>query len=99
LHFGATDPDLPLFLLHLRTAHLLSPLKTWQLWIPKSYQVFMEPPYIIVTPYLSIDHFLSYFPKKIGENDVIGAQAAWRQNIKKKNKFLNYFAMFSTTRG
>jgi len=70
-----------------------------QLWIPKSYQVFMEPPYTIVTPYLSIDHFLSYFPKKIGENDVIGAQAAWRQNIKKKKKFLNYFAMFSTTRG
>jgi len=48
LHFGATDPDLPLCLLHLRTAffeaHLLSPSKTWQVWILKSYKVFKEPP-------------------------------------------------------
>jgi len=42
------------FLLHLRTAlfeaHLSSPLKIWQLRALKSYKVFMEPPYTIVTP-------------------------------------------------
>ena len=57
LYFGATEPDLQLFLLHLRTAffqaHLLSPSKIWQLWFPKSYKVFMEPPYTIVTSYES----------------------------------------------
>jgi len=45
---------LPLFLLHLRTAffeaHLLSPLKSWQLWALKSYKVFIETIYTIVTP-------------------------------------------------
>jgi len=54
LHCGAIEPDLPLFLLHLRTefgaAHLWSPLKIWQLWFPKSYKVFTKPPYTIVTP-------------------------------------------------
>jgi hypothetical protein len=52
--FVQIDPDLLLFLLHLRTAffeaHLLSPLKIWQLWVSKSYKVFLEPPYTIVTP-------------------------------------------------
>ena len=42
------------FSLHLRTAffeaHLLSPLKIWQFWVLKSYKVFMETPYTIVTP-------------------------------------------------
>jgi len=32
-------------------AHLLSPFKFWQLWIPKSYKLFMEPSYTIVTPW------------------------------------------------
>jgi len=53
-HFGATQSDLLLFLLDLRTAffkaHLLSPWRLWQLWFPKCYKVFMEPPYTIVTP-------------------------------------------------
>ena len=31
-------------------AHLLRPLKIWQLWSLKSYKVFMEPLYTIVTP-------------------------------------------------
>ena len=48
-------PDLPLFLWHLRTAFfealLLGPLRIWRLWALKSYKVFMEPPYPIVTPY------------------------------------------------
>jgi len=38
--------------LHQRTffeAHLLSPLKIWQLWTLKSYKVLMESPYTIVT--------------------------------------------------
>ena len=47
--------DLPIFLLHLRTAffeaHLLSPSKILQLWTLKSYKVLMETPYTIVTPY------------------------------------------------
>jgi len=46
---------LPLGLLHLRAAffeaHLLNQLKIWHLWVLKSYKVFMEPPYTIVTPY------------------------------------------------
>jgi len=58
LHFGATDPNWPAFLLYLRTAffeaHLLSSLKILQLWIPKSYKLFMEPSYTIVIPYSSI---------------------------------------------
>ena len=28
----------------------LGGLKIWQLWFPKNYKVFMEPPYSIVTP-------------------------------------------------
>ena len=48
LRFSATYPNLQLLLLHLRTAffeaHLLSPLKIWQLWVPQS---FMEPSYTI----------------------------------------------------
>jgi len=43
LRFGAERPDLPLFLLHPRTAifkaHLLSPQKIGQLWTLKSYKV------------------------------------------------------------
>jgi len=57
LRFVSKRTDLPLFLLHLRTAffeaHLLSPLKIWQLRALKSYKVFMEPPYTIVTPYMN----------------------------------------------
>jgi len=56
LHF-ASGTDLPAFLVSLRTtffkAHLLSSLQTWQLCSPKSYKVFMEPSYTIVTPYHS----------------------------------------------
>jgi len=48
LRFGVERPDLPLFLLHLRTAffeaHLLSPWKIWQLWTLESYKVLMETP-------------------------------------------------------
>jgi len=55
VRFGATDWNLALFLLYRRTAfceaHLLRKLKNWRLQIPKSYKVFMEPPYPIVTPY------------------------------------------------
>ena len=55
-HFGATDPILPLFLLHLSTVfvevHLLSTWKTWQLWISKSYKVFMEAHNTLVTHYV-----------------------------------------------
>ena len=54
-HCGAIEPDVPLVLLQLRTefgaAHLLSPLKIWQLCALTSYKIFMEPPYTIVTPY------------------------------------------------
>jgi len=54
LHFGATDPELTLFLWLLRIgffeAHLLTYLKIWRLLTPKSYKIFMEPPYTIVTP-------------------------------------------------
>ena len=54
LRFGATGLDLPAFLLYLRTAffeaQLLSSLKIWQLWSPKSYIVFMKLSYAIVTP-------------------------------------------------
>ena len=46
LRFGATEPDLPLFLLHLRTAffeaHLLSPSKIWQLWVLRDNVVYWE---------------------------------------------------------
>jgi len=55
LRFVWKNPDLPLFLSHLRTAffeaHLLSPYKIWQLWVLTSYKVFMEPSYTIITPY------------------------------------------------
>jgi len=34
----------------LRRIYLLSPLRIWQLCVPKSYKVFMEPPDAIVTP-------------------------------------------------
>jgi len=41
-------PRLATFLIHLRTAffesHLLSPLKIWQLWVPKRYKVFIKTP-------------------------------------------------------
>ena len=53
--------------LHLWTAfqeaHLLGPSRIWQLWIPKSYEVFIEPPYIFVTPYFVCDaeHFIIRF--------------------------------------
>jgi len=54
LRFGAERPDLPLFLLHIRSAffeaHLLSPRKIWQLWMLKSYNVLMKTPYTIVAP-------------------------------------------------
>jgi len=52
LRFVSKRTDLPLFSLHLRTAffeaHLLSPLKIWELRALKSYKVFMEPAYTIV---------------------------------------------------
>ena len=57
LRFVASGTDLPSFLLNLKTAffeaHLLSSWKTWQLCSPKSYKVFIEPSYTIVTPYNS----------------------------------------------
>jgi len=47
-NFGATEPNMTHFLLYLRTlfyqAHLLSPLKIWELGFPEKYKVFMEPP-------------------------------------------------------
>jgi len=62
LRFVSTD--LPPFLLHLRTAffeaHLLRPSKIWQLWPLKSYKVFMEPPYTIVTPHPR--YYYNYYP-------------------------------------
>ena len=49
LRFEYMWMDLPLFLLHLRTAffkaHLLSPYKKWQVCSLKSYKVLMETPY------------------------------------------------------
>jgi len=52
--FVLKRPDLPLFSIAVKTsffeAHLLSPLKIWQLWALKSYKVFMDPPYTIGTP-------------------------------------------------
>jgi len=44
-NFGATEPDMPHFLLHLRTLfYEAHPSKIWQLWFPKKYKVFMETP-------------------------------------------------------
>jgi len=51
LHFGATKPDLPLFLLQIRTeAHLLN-VAPLVLWFPESYKVFIGTRYSIVTPW------------------------------------------------
>ena len=54
LRFGAECPDLPPFVLHLRTAffeaHLLSPSKIWQLWTLKSYRFWWKPPIALLHP-------------------------------------------------
>ena len=44
-------------------AHLLRPLKIWQLWFLRSYKVFMDSPYTIVTPYDSFFKIRSQLKK------------------------------------
>ena len=55
MRFVASGTDLPAFVLYLETAffegYLLSSLKTWQLCSPENYKVFIEPSFIVVTPY------------------------------------------------
>ena len=70
-HCGAIEPDVPLVLLHLRTefgaAHLLGPLKIWQLWFPKSCKDFMKPPPIPLLHRALLKVIHSCFPPPEGK--------------------------------